>query len=244
MELINEHISVHLSKDSEIAETACITKQEDAHIHVMYTLQDNECLFGFSDSFNVIQIHVAKTYFEKYEQPYDAFTEKQSICCNTQSKLYELIHCSFTGLARSIYLESIVLHLLFQIQKNSLIFHSDCDTCSFLNRPIELEKIQKAKEFIINHLDQNITIPILANFVGTNQCYLKKGFKEVTGQTVFEFLQENRMIKAHHLLQTTDKSVLEISMDTGYSSVSSFSQTYKRYFGIPPSATQKQFFHN
>jgi AraC-like DNA-binding protein len=65
-------------------------------------------------------------------------------------------------------------------------------------------------------LDENITIPILSNLVGTNQCYLKKGFKEVTGKTIFEFIQENRMEKAKYLLQNSDKTIGEIALLTGY----------------------------
>ncbi|MCX8480841.1 MAG: AraC family transcriptional regulator, partial [Sediminibacterium sp.] len=101
-------------------------------------------------------------------------------------------------------------------------------------------KIQKAKEYILKNLDQNITIPQIAQYVGTNQCYLKKGFKEVFNQTIFEFLQENRMEKAKHLLVNSNKSVLDICYTVGYSSLSSFSQSYKNYFGISPSLEQKK----
>jgi AraC-like DNA-binding protein len=240
MESINEFIKVKTSKDPEVFETTCIAKQDDINIYLSYSLFDNDCLFEFSNLSNKVEIKIAKSYFEKYDQAFDLFIEKQSICCNAQSKLYDLISCKFEGIARNIFLESIVLHLLFQFQKNSLVFQTNCDTCSFINKPLELEKIQKAKDFIINNLDQNITISILASFVGTNQCYLKKGFKEVIGQTIFEFLQENRMIKAKHILQNTNTPIQEVSSMVGYSSISSFSQTYKNYFGITPSFQKKQ----
>jgi AraC-like DNA-binding protein len=241
MELINEFIHIDLAKESEIIETTCIAKQDDTNIFVTYTLLDNDCLFAFSDIANKVSIIINKAYFEKYEQPFDLLIEKQPICCNTQSKLHEIINCNFQGIARNVYLESLVLYLLFQIQKNNLVFNLNCESCTFLNKPIELNKIQKARDYIIGNLHKNITIPIIASYVGTNQCYLKKGFKEVTGQTIFEFLQENRMVKARHILQNTDQSIQEVASMVGYASISSFSQTYKNYFGISPSIEQKQF---
>ena len=183
---------------------------------------------------------VSKAYFEKYPTPFELVVAQQDICCNTQSKLHELLNCNLQGFARSIYLESIVLYLLYQVQKNNLVFQLNCDTCSFVNKPLELEKIQKAKEFILVNLDQSITIPALANYVGTNQCYLKKGFKEVFGQTIYEFVQENKMVKAKYLLQQNKLSLQEISAIVGYASLSSFSQTYKNYYGISPSIEKKQ----
>lgn len=242
MELICEFIHMDTIRDESIFETTCIATQDKVYIYLTYTFFDKDCLFDFSNIANKVIIRIAKSYFEKYEQPFEFEIEKQNICCNTQSKLYELINCKISGIARNVFLESIVLYLLFQIQKNNLIFNLNCDSCSFLNRPIEFDKIQKAKDYIIANLNQNITIPIVANYVGTNQCYLKKGFKEVTGQTIFEFLQENRMVKARHILQSTDTTIQEVSYMLGYASISSFSQTYKNYYGISPSLDQKQFF--
>lgn len=244
MNLVNEYIYIDIGHSEEVSETSCIATHDQVNVLLNYTLFENDCLFPFAGTANTVQIKIAKTYFEKYEQPFDILIEKQSICCNTQAKLFDLINCNYEGIARNIYLESIVLNLLFQVQKNNLVFQLNCDSCSFVNRPIELDKIHQAKYFITNNLDQNITIPVIASYVGTNQCYLKKGFKEVTGQTIFEFIQENRMVKARHILQNTTTPIQEVASIVGYASISSFSQTYKNYFGITPSLEQKQTIPN
>jgi len=240
MEWINEYIQWSAWKEDTVAETKCIAQQNEDYLEITYTLLDAACLFDFSSSNNTICLKISKAYFEKYTTPFELVVAQQDICCNTQSKLHELLNCNLQGFARSVYLESIVLYLLYQVQKNNLVFQLNCDTCSFINKPLELEKIQKAKEFILVNLDQSITIPALANYVGTNQCYLKKGFKEVFGQTIFEFVQENKMVKAKYLLQQNKLSLQEISAIVGYASLSSFSQTYKNYYGISPSIEKKQ----
>jgi AraC-like DNA-binding protein len=239
MELINEFIELSFLKNSEVSETIGFARYDADYIIVHYTLSNTDCLFDFSKTSNEIIIKIHKNYFEKYHQYFELTTEKQNVCCNTQSKLYELVNCNVTGIARNMFMESIVLYLVYQVQKNNLIFQLNCDTCSFVNKPSEVYKINRAKEFIVNNLDENITIPVLANLVGTNQCYLKKGFKELTGKTVFEFIQENRLEKARHLLQNSENTIADIANLTGYASVSSFSQSFKNYFGITPSSIAK-----
>ena len=76
--------------------------------------------------------------------------------------------------------------------------------------------------------------------MGTNQCYLKKGFKEVFNQTIFEFIQENRMIKAKYLLESNPENITSVAFNVGYASLSSFSQAYKNYFGISPLEYSRQ----
>ena len=239
MEKVNEFIELSFRKRNDIVETIGYAQYDSKFIVVTYALASSDCLFDFSNTWNEVVLRIHRDYFKKYHQEFELIVEKQDVCCNTQSKLYELINCNVTGIARSMYLESVVLYLVYQIQKNNLVFQLNCDTCSFVNKPSELDKINKAKEFIVNNLDENITIPILSNLVGTNQCYLKKGFKEVTGKTIFEFIQDNRMEKAKHLLQHTNKTIGDIALMTGYASVSSFSQSFKNYFGVTPGGIAK-----
>jgi len=244
MECINKfmHLSSHIN--ANIHKSFCKTNQDDNYIYLTFGLYAYDCLFDLADNNYEFNIVIAKPYIEKYNEPIDLNITEQSICCNTQSKLLDIIKCKLSGIYRKIFLESTILFLFYQSQKNNFIIHFDCDHCAILNKPLEVEKIQKAKTFIINNLGNTLTIPIIATNVGTNQCYLKKGFKEVFKQTIFEFIQENRMVKAKHLLQSANPNITEISYRVGYSSLSSFSQSYKNFFGITPTEQIKQVFPN
>lgn len=244
MEFVNEFIYLASKINPKIDNSFCNTTQDENYIYLTFGLNANDCLFDLASNNYEFQIRIAKNYLEKYNEPLDINIVEQTICCNTQSKLLEIINCKLVGIHRKIFLESTILFLLYQSQKNNLIFQLGCDSCAIMNKPIEVEKIQKAKKYILNNLANKLTIPIIANNVGINQCYLKKGFKEVFNQTIFEFIQENRMVKARHLLQSTNPNITEISYSVGYSSLSSFSQTYKNFFGISPTEQIKQVFPN
>jgi len=242
MEFVNEFISIIINKNFEIDSSFCDTAHDDDYIFLTFGLFANDCLFDLADTNYDVQIRIATTYLEKYNETLDLNKDRQTICCNTQTKLLEIINCKLHNIHRKIFLESQILFLLYQSQKNNSVFQLNCDSCSILNKPIKVEKIQQAKKYILDNLVSNLTIPIIAANVGTNQCYLKKGFKEVFNQTVFEFIQENRMIMARHFLQNESPNITEIAHSVGYSSLSSFSQSYKNYFGITPTEQIKQVF--
>ncbi|MBL7773955.1 MAG: helix-turn-helix transcriptional regulator [Chitinophagaceae bacterium] len=239
MEFVNEYMYLSYEVNASITGSFCELKEDETNIHLIYGLHANDCLFDLVASSYQFQIRIAKTYLEKYNDTLDFIVEKQAICCNTQSKLLEIINCNLSGLHRKLFLESHILFLLYQSQKNSLIFQLNCENCSVINNPKDKDKIQQAQKFILENLDTNLTIPIIATNVGTNQCYLKKGFKEFFDQTIFDFIQENRMILAKHLLQNGNANITEIAYKVGYSSLSSFSQAYKNYFGISPTEQAK-----
>ena len=67
-----------------------------------------------------------------------------------------------------------------------------------------------------------------------NECYLKKGFKTVTGKTIHEYHQELRISKAKELLQQQGQSVTDVANTLGYSSISHFSTAFKRVTGLKP----------
>jgi AraC-like DNA-binding protein len=244
MEFINEYIYLSYNANPLIDSSFCTTTQNENFVYLNFGLNANDCLFDLAKNNYEFQIKIAKNYFEKYNESIELNVEKQTICCNTQAKLLEIINCNLVGLHKKIFLESTILYLVYQSQKNNLIFQLNCDSCAIINKPIEQEKIQNAKKYILDNLANNLTIPVIAGSVGTNQCYLKKGFKETFDQTIFEFVQENRMIKAKHLLQGTNPNITEIAYAVGYSSLSSFSQSYKNFFGISPTEQIKQIIPN
>ncbi len=79
------------------------------------------------------------------------------------------------------------------------------------------------------------TISSLARRVGTNECYLKKGFRIQTGRSIGQYIRELRMSNALELLETGRYSILEVAYSIGYSNPSQFSAAFKRFYGEAPS---------
>ncbi len=79
------------------------------------------------------------------------------------------------------------------------------------------------------------TISSLAKRVGTNECYLKKGFRHQIGMSIGQYIRELRMSKALELLETGKHSVMDIALAVGYTNPSHFSAAFKKFYGKVPS---------
>ncbi len=106
--------------------------------------------------------------------------------------------------------------------------------CKFLSNHNDRDKIMLAREILLEHIGDPITIRELSRKAGINECYLKKGFKVMFGSTIFDFYQDQRMEHARFLLYEKGKTVSEVSALLGYSSISHFSTAFKKHTGLKP----------
>lgn len=79
-----------------------------------------------------------------------------------------------------------------------------------------------------------VSLRQLAIAVGTNECYLKAGFRHEFHQSIFAYLFEYRMQMAIRYLRETQKSIEQISMLVGYEYAAHFITAFKRRFRITP----------
>jgi AraC-like DNA-binding protein len=98
----------------------------------------------------------------------------------------------------------------------------------------DCKKVLKARELLLQHIGEPLTIKALSRKVAMNECYLKKGFKEMFGVTIFDFYQSQRMEHAKYLLYEKGLTVTDVSVLLGYSSISHFSTAFKKHTGLKP----------
>lgn len=124
--------------------------------------------------------------------------------------------------------------LLYSLEACELPGAESYTFCRVSPQGIHHEKILQAKDILLQRLGDPITIPELSRKVAMNECYLKKGFKEMVGCTIFEFYQQSRMQYARTLLCEKGLTVTEVSDLLGYSSISHFSTAFKKHTGLKP----------
>lgn len=70
--------------------------------------------------------------------------------------------------------------------------------------------------------------------IGLSRVQLYRKVKALTGHSPVEMLRKARLMRARHLLRTTEKSVSEVAYSVGFSTPSYFSKCYKDEFGESP----------
>lgn len=164
-----------------------------------------------------------------------SFTKIIPLCGKTRTILEGLLNHGFTDSLENIYINAQTQMLLLYTL-DCMLGEKEIDTinCKFLANEADREKISRAREILIEHIGEPITIKELSRKVAMNECYLKKGFKEMFGTTIFDFYQSQRMEHARYLLYEKGLSVTDVSLLLGYSSISHFSTAFKKHTGLKP----------
>lgn len=87
---------------------------------------------------------------------------------------------------------------------------------------------------------ENFTIRELALELHLSLSSLQRLFKHQTGVSVGEWLSEQRLQRAAHLLANSYMSVKEIAHNVGYEHASSFVRAFERRFAQAPARYRKQ----
>ncbi|MGZ3957006.1 MAG: helix-turn-helix domain-containing protein [Flavisolibacter sp.] len=163
-----------------------------------------------------------------------SFSRALHLCGRTRMVLEALLNHDYTGSLENIYVNAQTQMLLLQSLDSMEEKEIDVINCKFLANEADREKILKAREILLQQIGEPITIKELSRKVAMNECYLKKGFKEMFGTTIFDFYQSQRMEHAKYLLYEKGLTVTEVSLLLGYSSISHFSTAFKKHTGLKP----------
>lgn len=163
-----------------------------------------------------------------------SFSKILPLCGRTRLVLEALLNHSYTDSLENIYINAQTQMLLLYSMECMVGDKEDSFSCKFLANEADREKISKAREILLQHISEPLTIKELSRKVAINECYLKKGFKEMFGTTIFDFFQSQRMEHAKYLLYEKGLSVTDVSLLLGYSSISHFSTAFKKHTGLKP----------
>jgi len=106
------------------------------------------------------------------------------------------------------------------------------------------EYINRAIDYILNHINENISVDEIASHCNFSRYYFSRMFKMETGESIYEFIKRVKMEQsAFRLKVEKSRSITDISCDYGYSS-SNYSSAFKQHHNLSPdefrrSITQK-----
>lgn len=96
--------------------------------------------------------------------------------------------------------------------------------------------VQECCKYIIDNLgDASLTITDIAAHFYVTPIYLNRIFKKEKGTSISQWLIQERMQLAAHLLKTTNYPAVAIANRAGYNNYPYFSTVFKKYFGCSPS---------
>lgn len=129
------------------------------------------------------------------------------------------------------YTEAVVAELLC-CALDSLRTVAPQDSHDYTDR--DLRCLHAARRFLTSQLTPAPSIRQVARAAGINETTLKRGFKAVFGETMFEFSVRCRMQQALALLRDHEMQVARVAGAVGYRHQTSFATAFRRHFGLSP----------
>lgn len=87
--------------------------------------------------------------------------------------------------------------------------------------------VAKAKEFIRAHYSDDLMIADISGHVGVATAYLQRLFKQVSGMTIMEYINDMRFKRSKYLLTHTKLSIADVSENAGFGSRQRLSQIFR-----------------
>lgn len=153
------------------------------------------------------------------------------------SELFDIVVSEFntdTTLYREAAVKNSVLSLLVYCAQNY--------TQSVSGSKYTGEKDEGIKHtigYIRSHLNQKLTIDMLASKSGLSKYYFVREFKKMTGDSPIVFINRLRCENAKKMLSNGAFSVQETADKCGFESMSYFCKIFKKYTGLTPGTYSK-----
>nr|WP_062615637.1 AraC family transcriptional regulator [Flammeovirga sp. SJP92] len=207
---------------------------------------EKEFQLNLSKPIHMLIIELRENYFEQglfhpslKQLIHSVFDENDrlsfSISKRLSTYLEEINQSTKRGVCQLMFLNAKIFEVLSEIT-DDLETLSDVDVI----HPYQ-EQLDQITNLIDTQLHIQFSINELAKSVGLNTSYLKKYFKEVFNETVFEYATRKRIDYAKELLETTDLPISSIAEKIGYQQGAHFSYAFKKNTGQTPNQYRKNF---
>lgn len=214
--------------------------------------------------FNTMDLHrsSADGYYERYvihfkqEMVADLCSRRSNLLDCFQNRPEGFVHCISLSPEDARYL----IRLINKAKKDDDAYGSDirrkialAEILLFINplyqdlktpghqeNTAEFSQVLPILRYIQDHLDEQITLDLLASTFYINKFHLCAIFKKATGFTVMEYVIHRRLLKARELLQQ-QIPVQRVGEMSGFNNNSHFIRTFKKMIGISPKQYAKKF---
>ena len=96
------------------------------------------------------------------------------------------------------------------------------------------DQIQVTLDYIEDHLAEEIKIEELARLAALSQFYYQRLFSRLVKRPVNDYLKLRRLARASEVLKNKSVRILDVALDSGFSSHETFTRSFKEAFGMTP----------
>src|SRR5688572_12273310 len=100
-------------------------------------------------------------------------------------------------------------------------------------------RLLRARDAMDRAYAEPLDIPAVAAVAHVSEAHFIRSFRAVFGETPHRYLQRRRVERSMFLLRETDRSITDVCLDVGFSSLGTFSRTFRDIVGETPSGYRR-----
>lgn len=186
-----------------------------------------------SDDIETVPYSVTKlNKFDSFKIPQIDKIPKPEKVIVLMKQLQDAVKSEYPVFALNAMTTSIITELYAQFSTNE-----DMKAKTFMQKQIYSDII----DYIQRNISTNIKVSEIAKRFGYNEKYLSHMFSQITGETLKQFILKRKIDAANFLLTDTNKKIVDIAGELGYSDIHNFCKAYKRMTGLTPNEYRNAF---
>ncbi len=103
----------------------------------------------------------------------------------------------------------------------------------------KIHRLEPVIKYVHEHYNTEISLADMSKLLGVSEYHFCRLWKSAVGESFIDYLNFIRVSKADKLLRTTERSVLDVALDTGFSSLSYFNRVFKKFRYCSPTVYRK-----
>jgi AraC-like DNA-binding protein/ligand-binding sensor protein len=224
---------------------ACLQMQQEVCNTANGVPATLKCSFGLNETAVTVKLgdrtigylQTGQVFFKSTtpSQTTGAVNRLQKLGTNVDTKEAAVAYETTRVVRRQQY-DSTIRLLEFFAQQLSLM----ANQITLQEQAAEPPQVARARQFIHEHSDEEISLGDVARFAAISPFYLCKKFKEVTGLHFTDYVSRVRVEKARELLRNPNHRISEVAYQTGFQSLSHFNRCFKRIAGESPTACREK----
>ena len=102
-------------------------------------------------------------------------------------------------------------------------------------------RLNRVLEYVAAKIHEDLSLAALAEIAGMNLCYFSRLFKQSTGVSPHRYVLEQRISRAQQFLRSSDMTIFEVSVRTGFVDQGHFTKVFRRFVGVSPTEYRTKF---
>lgn len=146
--------------------------------------------------------------------------------------LFEVMHRLYKS--KNVASKEACFHMMIALLVTIYPYVNVKEENSNQKRKNKKELCKSIKQYIDEHLSEDISLKALSEIYFMNMYYLSHVFKEQIGSSPMQYLVNRRIGEAQTLLEETNLTITEIAIRVGYGDPNQFYALFSKYVGMSP----------